>query len=104
MVLSLLLGAIGAGILLAALRRAGTAVKFPALRPSLAVLGGIVLFGMAIESAGLVVAIVLLVVVASLGQIRIRIGETLLLAGFLAALAVGVFVLGLNLPLDLWWT
>lgn len=56
------------------------------------------LFGLTVERIGLVAAVMLLVVVASLGCSERSWRETLVFGGALAALASLVFVWGLNVP------
>lgn len=71
-------------------------------RPLLLVTGAVLVFGLLLRPLGLVLATLGLVVIARLGDREFRASETALLAVFLAALAAGLFVYGLRLPLPLW--
>ena len=73
-----------------------------ALRPLLLVTGAVVVFGLLLRPLGLALATVGLVVIARLGDREFRALETALLAVFLAAVAAGLFVYGLRLPLPVW--
>lgn len=72
------------------------------LRPLILVLGSVVTFASLINSLGLVVATLTLVVIGSLGGREFRLKEVAILYLLLAALAVGVFVYGLRLPFKVW--
>lgn len=99
------------GILLIVL---GTIVAFRALhvpgprmpafrwRPTLIVLGSVVLFGAIVRSAGVALSTVILIVTASAASHEFRPREALAAGVLLAALAVGVFVIGLQLQLPIW--
>jgi len=69
------------------------------LRPLMAVGGGIAAFALLLERAGLVPAVLALVLVSGLGGGRLGLGAQLLLAGVLAGLSLLIFRLGLGLPL-----
>jgi len=60
------------------------------------------LFAFSIEFLGVVVALVLVTMISAMASREFRFVETSILAGALAAFAVGVFVLGLRLPLPVW--
>lgn len=68
----------------------------PALKPTVLVLGGIVLFALLLQPAGLVVASMVLVLVGGAASIEARPLPLLLLAAGLAAGSVVVFVHGLG--------
>ena len=68
-------------------------------RALLAVLAGLAGFALVLPRAGLVPAVVVLVVIAAQGSGQMRLGGTLLLAGVLAGLSWAIFRLGLGLPL-----
>lgn len=72
------------------------------LRPVIIVMIGIALFGMLIRSAGLIPAVLALVIVSAFGHQEFRWRSTLLLAAGLAAFAVAVFYYGLGLPFKLY--
>jgi len=101
-ILGLLL--IGLGAILAArgLRTAGPPVPRWPWRPTVVVLGSVVLFGLVVEKLGLALSTVMLIVLASTASHEYRPRESLLAGVFLAAMAVGVFVVGLKLQLPIW--
>lgn len=100
--LSLLLAAIGLVLLVRGLARAGAPLPRLALRPLLAVLGGVLLFALLLPRAGLVVALPPLVVAAALARSGARWREVALTA-LLLTLACGlVFIHGLGLNIR-WW-
>ncbi len=57
---------------------------------------------MIVTYAGIVVSTILLIVVASAASHEFRFRESLVAGAVLAALAVGVFVIGLKLQLPIW--
>ena len=74
------------------------------LRSMAAVLGSLLAFGLVLERVGLVVAVFLLVAIASLAEKQQNIVRTLIIAVCLAGVAVVIFImgLGLNIPLVRW--
>ena len=100
--LGLILIAIGAVIAAQALRFAGPGFPRWPLRPTIVVLGGVVLFGAIVERAGLALSTVVLVFVASVASREFRPREALFSAILLAALAVLVFGVGLQVQLPIW--
>jgi len=95
---------IGLGALLAfrGARLAGAPLGVWKWRPLVTVLGSVVLFGAMVTHAGLVLSTVLLIVLASSASREFRPREALVSGLLLSALAVGVFVIGLNLQLPIW--
>ena len=81
-------------------------------RPTLVVLGSVVLFGLciapprvfgvALPSLGLVLSTVILIMLSSSASTEFRPREAMVSSVLLAALAVGVFVIGLKLQLPIW--
>lgn len=71
-------------------------------RPILVVLGAVLSFAFLIESAGLVLATLAVVIVSSLAGEEFRLRELVLLSLMLVALAVGLFAYGLGLPFKIW--
>jgi len=102
--LGLLLVALGALLALRGTRIAGAPLARLQWRPTAIVLGSVVLFGAIVNHAGLVLSTVLLIVLASAASREFRPRESLVAGIFLAALAVGVFVIGLQLLLPIWPT
>lgn len=73
-----------------------------AFKPLLLVLGAVALFALTIESMGLPIALLRVIVVGYLANPRWQWGELVLLAVLLTAVSVGVFYYGLKLPFTLW--
>lgn len=93
---------LGGGIALSAfLSGTGEALPERDTRPLLCLLAGVAAFAALLEPAGLLVAIFACVALARLAERPYRVGETLVLAAFLAALGAGIFVYGLGLPIPL---
>jgi len=72
------------------------------LMPLAIVTASVVLFGLMIESLGLVIALIATVLVASFAGRDARLWESVALAVVLAAFSVGIFVVALRLPLPVW--
>ncbi len=72
------------------------------LRAVLFVPLSLVVFALLLRPAGLVAATVLSVLVGSISSTEARLGETVAVAAAMAALAVGLFVLALRLPMPIW--
>jgi putative tricarboxylic transport membrane protein len=94
----------GLGLLLAvpAIVRDGDAFPRLHLRPLLAILAAIVVFALLLQPLGFVLAAVVLILISGLADPELRRVETVGLALLLTAFSVGVFVLLLGLPLNLW--
>ena len=60
------------------------------------------LFGVIVNSAGLVLSTIILIVLSSAASTEFRPKEALISGVLLAALAVAVFVIGLKLQLPIW--
>ena len=73
-----------------------------ALRPLLFVTVAVLAFGYLVSPFGLVVATLVLVAIARLGDREYRVFEVALLAVFLAVVAALLFVHGLKLPFHVW--
>ena len=100
--LGILLIVLGAALSLRALRLQGTRIPAWKWRPTLIVLGSVVLFGLIVTRLGLVLSTIVLIVFASVASHEFRPKEASVSAILLAALAVGVFVIGLKLQLPIW--
>lgn len=85
-----------------ALWLSGEPIKKWAWRPLLMVLGSVFAFAFLVNTLGLVLAILALVVISCLGGGEFRTLEVGILFLLLAALSVGLFVWGLGLPFALW--
>jgi Tripartite tricarboxylate transporter TctB family len=103
LVVSLILTLLGIGSVIRALKIEETDVLGP--WPPVAVvlvLGGVVGFGLLLESTGLVAAAAVLILLSCSSRLRTRPIETLLLTAALIALVSGIFVFGLGMPVDLY--
>ena len=103
-ILGMLLMALGSIIALRALRVDGPAVPPWRWWSTGVVLGSVVLFGLIVNTVGLALSTVILIVLASSASSEFRWKEALISGVFLAALAVGVFIIGLKLQLPIWPT
>jgi hypothetical protein len=101
-ILGILLIALGAVLSLRALRLNGPPLPRWPWRPTVIVLGSVVFFGAIVQTVGVAISTVLLIVAASAASREFRPREALISGLFLAALAVGVFVIGLKLQLPIW--
>lgn len=98
--LGFLLAALGAAIALPALFRPGLLPR-PEIRPLVATAASIVLFAATIRTAGLVPAVILLTVTAALGDNKLGWIAIALLSAILSIFAVLIFIVGLDMPLQL---
>ena len=71
-------------------------------RPTLLVLGSVVVFGLVMDKVGMAIGTVILIVLASAASHEFRPKEAVISGVLLAALAVGVFVVGLGVQLPIW--
>ncbi len=71
-------------------------------RPLILVLAAVVAFGLLLEPLGLIAATVALVAISSFAGSAFRWREVVILCVALLALALGLFVYGLGLPLKIW--
>ena len=101
-ILGILLIALGAILAFRATRTVGAPIPRFQWRPVVIVLGSVVLFGAIVQSVGVALSTVILIVTASAASREFRPLESLIAGVLLAALAVGVFVIGLQLQLPIW--
>ncbi len=101
-ILGILLIALGGALALRALRLQGPALPRWPWRPTVIVLGSVVLFGAIVNHIGVALATVALIVASSIASHEFRAKEAVISGVLLAALAVGVFVIGLKLQLPIW--
>ena len=101
-VLGMLLIVLGAILAARSLRLPGPPLPGWKWRPVLVTLGSVVMFGLIVNRAGLVVSTILLIVMASAASHEFRPREAVISGIALAALAVGVFVIGLKLQIGIW--
>lgn len=100
--LGILLIALGSILATRALVIRGAPVPRFHWRPTLIVLGSVVAFGAIVQHAGVALSTVMLIVASSAASREFRPLEALLAGIVLSALAVGVFVVGLQLQLPVW--
>jgi hypothetical protein len=101
-VLGILLIVLGAILALRAFKLDGPPLPRWKWRPTVVVLGSVVLFGAIVQPVGIALSTVILIVGASMASPEFRPRESLIAGVLLAALAVGVFVIGLKLQLPIW--
>jgi hypothetical protein len=101
-ILGILLLVLGTLITARGLRGHGDRVPAWKWRPTLVVLGSVVLFGFIVAKIGLAISTVILIRVASAASHEFRPKEAIVAGVLLAALSVGVFVVGLHLQLPIW--
>ena len=99
--LALLLGALGAALVLTSIFEKGVTLGRWSIRGPLLVLGALVVFGLAVRPLGLVVAGPLAIAVSALASDEVRWGETILFGVLMTAFCVGLFKFALGLPIPL---
>lgn len=102
MLLGTLLAFLGLTLAVPALVVEGEKLPHMPLRPLLMVLLSIAAFGVTLNYLGFVLAVVVLVMVASLATSELRLWEAAAIAVFMAVFSVVVFAKLLGLPLTLW--
>ena len=100
--LGILLIVLGGALALRALRVQGSPMPGWKWRPTLIVLGSVVLFGVIVNSVGLVLSTIILIFLSSAASTEFRPKEALISGLLLAGLTVAVFVIGLKLQLPIW--
>ena len=101
-ILGLLLIVLGGIIVVSGLRGHGEGIPPFKWRPLVVVLGSVVLFGFIVAKLGVAISTVILILTASAASHEFRPREAVMSGVFLAALAVGVFIIGLSLQLPIW--
>jgi hypothetical protein len=101
-ILGILLIVLGGILAVRATRTVGPPMPPFRWRPTIVVLGSVVLFGAIVRIVGVALSTVILIVAASAASHEFRPRESLIVGVVLAALAVGVFVVGLQLQLPIW--
>ncbi len=100
--LCFLLLAIGVFVTLRALKRDGPAITRVRFRPLVLVTAAVVVFAYAIQTVGVVIATVLLVLIGGYASPRVRLVEMAAAAVVLALLTVAIFIWGIGLPIPVW--
>lgn len=101
-ILGILLIVLGAVIAMRGVRIPGPPVPAWKWRPTIVVLGSVVLFGLIVAKVGVALSTIILIVASSAASHEFRPKEAFVAGVLLSALAVGVFVVGLNLQLPIW--
>ncbi|MEO8344417.1 MAG: tripartite tricarboxylate transporter TctB family protein [Betaproteobacteria bacterium] len=101
-ILGILLILLGGIIAMRGLRLDGAPLPAWRWRPTLVVLGSVVIFGLIVTTVGMAISVVILIMMASSASSEFRPKEALLSGVLLATLAVGVFVIGLKLQVPIW--
>jgi hypothetical protein len=94
--LAVLLGLLGALLVLDAVLEGGSRLDRWSIRGPLFVLGALVVFGLTIRPLGLVVAGPLAIVVSAFASDEVRWGETLLVGLLVTAFCIGLFKFALG--------
>ncbi len=100
--LGILLVVLGGILALRALASDGPPVPRFRWWPTVLVLGSVVAFGLIVQTAGLALSTMLLILVASAASPEFRWKEALVAGAALATVAATVFILGLKLTLPIW--
>ena len=93
-----ILSLLGFAILIRGLCTKGEPIKIKGLRVLFLILGSVISFAIMIDSLGLVLGILALILISSFAIGEFRILETVFLYLLLLALTIGTFVYGLGLP------
>jgi hypothetical protein len=101
-ILGLLLLFLGAIIAFRGVRVDGEAIRKWRWRPTMVVLGSVVIYGLIVGTLGVAISTMLLIVAASAASHEFRPRESIVAGLLLSALAVGVFVVGLGVQLPVW--
>lgn len=80
----------------------GPAVGHIGFRPLVLILASMLAFAGLLEPAGLVIATAALIAIGCLGSVESRARDVIILSIALIALALGLFVYGLGLPMKIW--
>jgi hypothetical protein len=101
-ILGILMVVLGAILTLRSFKLVGGKVPGWKWKPTVLVLASVVVFGLIVKPLGMALSTVILIVMASAASHEFRPKESVIVGVLLAALAVGVFVIGLNLQLPIW--
>ena len=97
-----LLTLLGLIISLRSLLSVGPAVGHIGFRPLVLILASMLAFAGLLEPAGLVIATAALIAIGCLGSVESRARDVIILSIALIAVALGLFVYGLGLPMKIW--
>ncbi|MFO1399479.1 MAG: tripartite tricarboxylate transporter TctB family protein [Burkholderiales bacterium] len=101
-ILGILLILLGTIIALQGVRVPGESIPRWHWRPTLVVLGSVVIFGLVVDKLGMALGTVLLIVGSSAASHEFRPKEAVIAGILLSALACGVFIVGLGVQLPIW--
>ncbi|MBX9741484.1 MAG: tripartite tricarboxylate transporter TctB family protein [Beijerinckiaceae bacterium] len=102
LMLSIVLGVLGAILLLRSLVLTGEKVEPIQLRPLLTLVASVLIFGAMIPTLGLVISLSTVTLIAAFAGRDTRPKEAVMLSIVLTLLSVGIFVYALRLPLSVW--
>ncbi|HVY56584.1 MAG TPA: tripartite tricarboxylate transporter TctB family protein [Xanthobacteraceae bacterium] len=102
--LALVLGGLGAVLVVRALLNGDEPVERLRFLPLLLMVAGVVAFGLAIQPLGLVISLIIVTIFAALAGRQSGIVEIAAMAAVLAAFSVGIFHYVLLLPIPIWPT
>jgi Co/Zn/Cd efflux system component len=77
-------------------------MAFHHIRPLVAIIGPVFVFGLVIDFLGLFISVLVLVALSRLAEKELNLKSIVLTSVALAAIAAGIFVYGLGVPLKLW--
>lgn len=100
-ILGSLLAILGLVAILRSLLRPGEAIQRFAVKEIILVIVAVLLFGILVRGAGLMPAVILLVMLSAYASAKFKLAPTALLAVGLAVFAILVFVKGLGLPMPI---
>ena len=101
-ILGILLILLGSALALRALKLKGPPLPGWHWRPTVIVLGSIVLFGLIVSTVGLALSTIILIVLGSSASREFRPKEAVISGVALAVLSVAVFLIALKLQLPIW--
>ena len=101
-ILGILMIVLGLILALRGVRLQGAPIPRWHWRPTVLVLGSVVVFGLIMDKVGMAIGTVILILLASAASHEFRPKEAIISGVLLAALAVGVFVVGLSVQLPIW--
>jgi hypothetical protein len=102
-ILGILLMVVGIALTLRSVKGAqGEPVPRWKLRPTLLVIGGVIVFGLIVQTLGMALSTLILIVLSSAASHEFRPKEAVISGVLLAILATAVFVVGIGVQLPIW--
>ena len=99
--LAVLLGLLGALLLVGAMFEAGVPLEPLSIRGPVLVLGAVVAFGLTVRPYGLIVAGPLAILISAFASEEVRWAETIVLGVIMTSFCIGLFKFALGLPIPL---